>query len=258
MTRLRCATLLGIACALVSLSSTRASAGVVFYTSEAAFDAAAPALQTQTFASAKVDSTLGVSIIANPLDSATNNAVFSAGSILPGLTIASSASHSGQDLGVVAPTVFGNPNIAVYNNFGGDSLLTSFVPPVTAVGMGLLNPNGTTVTFSVKGPGGSPLGSQDVTVNSAGPPTFFGVIATGGDQIGQIELLGQPTNGDASQRFAGIDRIVFGTASVPEPAGIILLGIGVVLPTALGRRGQGRRTGRGGAGYPEPRPEALV
>jgi hypothetical protein len=114
MTRLHCATLLGIACALVNLSSSRASAGVVFYTSEAAFDAAAPALMTRTFASANV--TL-VSVIANPLDNATNNAVFSAGSILPGLTITSSADHSGQDLGVAAPTVFGNPNIAVYNNF---------------------------------------------------------------------------------------------------------------------------------------------
>jgi hypothetical protein len=211
---------------------------------------------TQTFASA-MNVTL-VSVIANPLDSATNNSVFSAGSILPGLTIMSSANHSGQDLGVAAPTVFGNPEIAVYNNFGGDSLLTSFAPPVTAVGMGLLNPDGTTVTFSIKGPGGSLLGSQDVTVNAAGPPTFFGVIATGGDQIGQIELLGQPLSGGASLEFAGIDRIVFGTASVPEPAGIVLLGIGVVLPAALGWRGQGRRTGRAGAGYPQPRPEAMV
>jgi hypothetical protein len=95
----------------------------------------------------------------------------------------------------------------------------------------------------------SPLGSQDVTVNAAGPPTFFGVIATGGDQIGQIELLGQPSTGGASLEFEGIDRIVFGSASVPEPAGFVLLGIGVVLPTALRWRGQGRRTGSGGAGY---------
>ena len=89
-------------------TAPRASADIIFYTSEAAFNAAAPALSTQTFASANI-AAIGLSVFANPLNSLTNNAVFAAGSILPGLTIFSSVSHAGQDLGAVATGIFGNP-----------------------------------------------------------------------------------------------------------------------------------------------------
>src|SRR5260370_20100986 len=160
-------------------------AGVIFFTYEPAFDASAGSLSTQTFASANI-APIGISVFANPLNSATNNGVFAAGSILPGLTIQSSVSHAGQDLGAAAPGLFGNPNKTIYNNFSGDSLFVSFSPSVTAGGMGQLNPSGTTVDFTALAPGGSTLGSMTVTVNNSGPPTFFGAIATNGDQIGQI------------------------------------------------------------------------
>jgi hypothetical protein len=44
----------------------RAEAGLVFYTSESTFNAAAPVLSTQTFASATIAG-IGISVIANPL-----------------------------------------------------------------------------------------------------------------------------------------------------------------------------------------------
>jgi hypothetical protein len=206
------------ALAMINATATRGAADLVFFTDETAFRAAAPALSTQLFSSANI-AAIGISVVGNPLNSATNNAVFSAGSILPGLTITSSASHSGQDLGVVAPGVFGNTSKSVYNNFGGDSLFVSFAPSVTAVGMGLLNPNGTTVDFIVDPPSGSALGSRTVTVNSSGPPVFFGVVATNGDQIGRIELFGHSTS---NLNFAGLDRVLFGATAVPEPSSFTL------------------------------------
>jgi hypothetical protein len=223
----------------VHLAGPRAAADIVFYTSEASFNAAASGLVTQTFASANI-APIGISVIANPLNNATNNAVFSAGSILPSLTLSSSASHAGQDLGVAAAGTFGNTNKGVYNNFGGDSLFLTFGPAATAVGFGLLNPASASVNVTVDGPGGAALASMVATVNSAGPAVFFGAIATNGDQIGRIELLG--VNANANLRFAGVDRVVFHASVVPEPASIVLCGLGLASVVGLAAR---RRWARG-------------
>ena len=210
----------------------RASAGIVFYTNEATFNAAAPALSTQTFASATI-APIGISVFANPLNSATNNAVFSAGSILPGLTIASSASHSGQELGAVATGIFGNPAKGVYNNFAGDTLNLSFSPNARAVGLGALNPSGSSEVVSVFSPGGSLLATQTFAVPANGAEGFIGAIATGGDQIGTIGLLG-----GGAPRFAGVDRVTFalGTSAVPEPSSFVLTGLACAGATAVVRR----------------------
>ena len=228
--------------AILHLGSAGASAGLVFYTSETAFDAAAPTLTTQTFSSANITGSLGASVMANPLNSSTSNSVFAAGSMLPGLTITSSAEHGGKDLDAVASGVFGNTNKAIYNNFGGDSLDTAFSGGTTAVGMGLLDPTASSVSFVVESTSGTQLGSQIVTVNADGPSVFFGVIATDGDKIGSINLLGQ---GSSTLAFAGIDRIVFAASpatSTPEPASLTLLALGAASLLAF-RTLRGRRPG---------------
>jgi hypothetical protein len=205
---------------------TPARAGIIFFTNEAAFDAATGALSTQTFTSANV--TGNAVAIANPLNSATNNAVFATGSILAGLSISSSAEHAGQDLGVAGVGAFGNVNKAVFNNFGGDTLELTFASGVSAVGFSYFNPVSSNVDVSVTAPGGASLGSQVATTNPTGGPSFFGIVATGGSVIGQVGLLGD-SGISTDFDFAGVDRIVFaGTTSVPapEPTGLVLLGTG--------------------------------
>jgi hypothetical protein len=224
---------------LLAHAST-ARAGVVFFTNETAFDAAAGSLSTQTFASANVAAG-NAAVIANPLNSSTNNTVFAAGSILPGLSIFSSADHGGQDLGVAGVGAFGNANKAVFNNFGGDTLLLSFSSGASAVGFSFFNPVSTDVGVSVSAPGGASLGSQVAMSDPTGGPSFFGILATNGSVIGQVGLLGD--SGISSDLdFAGVDRIVFAAVPgvpVPEPTGLVLAGVcavGVVSRSLRRRR----------------------
>jgi hypothetical protein len=224
------------ACVMIHWAAGTSPAGIVFFTSEAAFNAATSTttLATQTFASAAVGP-IGISVMGNPLSSTTNNGVFATGSMLPGLTITSSAEHAGQDLGVIGPSVFGNANKLLANNFAGDSLDLAFAPAVTAIGLGLFNIGsnpGAQVT--VKSAAGATLATMTATgLNSAGVGTFFGLIATDGDQVGEVDLLG--TN--ASRGFAVLDRVEFGITPAidfPEPSSLALCGIALLMGLGYG------------------------
>jgi hypothetical protein len=105
---------------------------IQFFATRSAFDLAAPKVPTQGFDGAKLDGQPYV-IQANPLNWATNDAVFSKGSILPGLKI--STRHPGQ--AATALIVYaGGPAGAtsVGNNWFGDTLVLSFPNGVTVVG----------------------------------------------------------------------------------------------------------------------------
>lgn len=212
--------ILATAAAAMLMATSIAQAALIYYANEAAFDAAAPGLATQTFASANVAAG-NVAGIGNPLNSSTNNAVFSSGDILAGLSIAASGGNPGQELAVAGVGFSGNTNKAVFANTFVETLNLSFGPAVTAVGLGLLSEyESSNFTVSIFNAADVLIGSTLVTgVPNSGAGGFLGIIASGGDVIGRINLS------SATGQAEGVDLVKFGAASVPEPASLALVGL---------------------------------
>jgi hypothetical protein len=222
-------------CLILSASATRSRAQVTFYSDSSAFSAAAPGLSTQTFN--PTNGTPGEIVgMPTPLDSSTNNGTFAPGDILPGLTI-TAGSPGPESLAYFASGTFGNTNNEVNANFFGDTLILQFNPSVTAVSAGLLSLFATSdEVVNVFSPTSVLLGTETVTgVPSGGVGLFFGVIATGGNQIGEVTF--QSTSGAA----AGVDSIQFSTP-VPEPGSLALATIG--LAGLVGYRARRSRSAR--------------
>jgi hypothetical protein len=138
---------------------------------------------------------------------------------------------------------------------GGSSLTISFTSPVMAVGLFTIDYFGSDTTtnaltleiFSGQGGRGTLLGEATAVRANFQPDSlyFMGYVAATSD-IGSAVLLRGP---DADNDTIGIGGIRFATASglaVPEPSGLLLLGVGAVgLVAAARRRGGRRRRSRG-------------
>jgi hypothetical protein len=207
-------------------------ASLVYYTTAALFDAAEPGLPVQTFTTANLYNQPYV-VQSSPLNSSTNDAVFAAGSILPGLTI----SNSGPGPAATGLLVYGD-NIG--NNWFGDSLILSFSPGVSAVGEDVFANTAYGESFAGNITedifnGTQSLGSKTYT-ETAGGSLYFGVSSTT-VPITSVELT---WDGDGDGiTFAR--NIAFGpsSASVPEPSTSACLALGSVffgLPIAILRR----------------------
>jgi hypothetical protein len=124
---------ISLAMVLVSVATTCWGAPI-FYASRAAFDAANPGTVTETFQGANA----GV-VFVGPLNSSTNNAAFSTGEILPGVSF-NNFPAAGSDLYTAAPNQSGAAQTTLAlgsNQPGSASLEIAFSIAVNAVAMDL-------------------------------------------------------------------------------------------------------------------------
>lgn len=217
---------LGLGLLLPLLVGTDANAALITFDTRTAFNLASPGLPLEDFEEANV-APGGVESFIGPLSSSTNNAVFSTGEILAGLTVESVPNPELVAVGGGFIAI-GNPSIAVGPNaFASDSNL--LFTNASAVGFDLFtNRPGSPVSFvSVFGVGDALLGSFSVFVSRASP-AFFGAIDTE-NLITRINVHSVPAG--SGEVF---DNIAFG-APVPEPATLLLIGSGLLAVVARRR-----------------------
>ena len=180
---LAAAALLGPAASLASGKS------LTFYSSRAAFDAAEPGLPVQSFDSADLHGQ-PFQVIANDLDSQTDDGVFQAGAILPGLLI--DTRRPGQQSTALIVTSGGPPQaVSVGDNWFGDTLRLEFSPGVSAVGETVFGSTSNGVSFAGKiheavYSGAQLLGGRTVKETTGGD-VFIGV-ASSGPPITRIDI----------------------------------------------------------------------
>lgn len=207
--------------AFIGLSVLPVDAALItFFNSEAAFDLAAPGLPVETF-EAGLAGAGDVISCAEPLSSAAASACFPAGGLLPGVSY--SVAGTGSVLALLgANTVVGNTSQVLGAASFSDTTNVTFTSPVNAFGFdvfGGLQSNGF-VQISIFDPANGPLGTFLILTPFMGS-AFFGVISTT-DLIGLVNVRSQTVGGEL------IDNLAFGTAAVPEPASILLLGSGLL------------------------------
>ena len=207
-------------------------AGVVFEADRLTFLSQTTALQTQTFAGANIQPN-GLAVESSSLNSLTNDQVFRAGTILPGISFSTSDAGIGRDLeltgaGPGSPSGGGGPggftNNVLHPAFYFSPLQITFSSPQTAVGLGLLTafadgPTGLE-TVSVYSTGGGLLGSITTEAADFGSGSFLGILTTGDDSIGLVTVAATSA-GFTNFYEPGVDLVQFGTA-VPEPSSLVL------------------------------------
>lgn len=214
---------------------------------QAAFLAAHPALSTEGFEAAQLynGQVYGFS---GPLTSATNNGVFTTGSILSGLSIAQINSNGDATvLALGAGTIPGSSKVVGLDSLSGTLELT-FGQPQFAVGFNLLASVQAGVVssdvFDVLVYSASGL-IDSFKVNVSGINTFLGIMET--QSFNRIDITS-----DTSSTVVFVDNITFTptpaaappTTAVPEPSSLILVAVGLAAPLISLRK---RRHAAGGA-----------
>ena len=136
-----------LACAALT-PGVAGAAGLTFFPDRASFDAAEPGLPEQSFDAANLYGQPYVTQ-ASPLTSATNDAVFAKGSILPGLKITTQRPGTvATALAVFAGGPVGSKSVG--NNWFGDTFLLEFPKGVKAVGTNIFANTASGTSFAGK------------------------------------------------------------------------------------------------------------
>ena len=199
----------------VGLVSVPAHATFMTFSDRGAFDAAAPGLPIEDFSNTRVAAG-AFSACATVLDSATDDACFASGGILPGLSLTSDAGG----MVTVTPPVPGLPSVSVGADFFVANTIIDLAS-ATAVGFDIFAPRaGGDLDISFFGSGGL-LGMSSVNV-ATGSTAFFGVVAD--EEIVQLILSNNP---HAVSEL--VSNVAFGwpSTTVPEPSTLLLMGIGL-------------------------------
>lgn len=215
-------------------SVARLDAGLIVYATRAAFDAANPGLPVEGFE----NTSAGTTAFTGPLNSATNNAVFSTGSILPGITFVDNPGPGINGMFLAGPGQSSNPTRAIGQNTPATDALDILFdgPGVAAVAFdvfqnfGFGSQSGQTQDYPVQIFGASGLlGTINVSVPS-GAAGFFGVSS-------DTELITRVSI-NRTDAFEVIDNVAFGgtlsVSPIPEPPSLAVWGV-VALGLAAGR-----------------------
>ncbi len=214
-----------IAAAIALTAASTANAGFVVYSDATAFAAAAGALHTETFASAPLS---GVT-------TANYSRVFTDFT----LTSVSHSNYSG-----IVNSVYNGDNYAPAAGFNGQNFYgwgssagnqgptsTFTLTGATAIGFDFFNTDSTdNYAISING-----VDRGGIGYFTSG---FFGVIATGADQINQLQIRTNSFGGYVSS--AGVDNVRVAARALPEPSALVLTA-GALLALAGVRRRKNAR-----------------
>ena len=222
--------------AIVAALMVPAHAGLITFGTRPAFNAAAGALPMETFESGTSAPNTFVPC-PSPESSASNNACFGLGALLPGIQYQTNGSDlsPGQEFALSDGTATLNGTKLLFTNSPTGSL-DIFLTASNAIGLDVLLFTGGSIDVNVFDPSNTLIQTFTFATSNAG--VFFGVISDSG-LIGHINLA---TSVTPNSNYEGIDNVAFGltAASVPEPSTLGMLGLGAAALALLRRRALSR------------------
>ncbi len=218
-----------IVLALQGVLHLPAQGALIVFTDRGNFNVAAPGLPVEGFELATIPDG-DVNAVPAPLNSSSSNTYFAAGSILPGISFSTSATHSNDEIAIVGAGFMSNPSKLIVANYYSDSFRIDLNPGLMAIGFDVHTFNGAgPVEISVYSTSSVLLGTYQTSASAAG--VFWGVVSNA-DAIGSLILT------DLSGGAEGVDNVAFASSggAIPEPSTLGLTGAALAVMALLLRR----------------------